>query len=213
MKTDLYNTNAEKVGQINLPTNIFGVKFSRLLISQSIRRYLSNRRSAHAKVKNRAEVAGTTRKMWAQKGTGRARHGSAKAPIFVGGGSAHGPQGDRNFKLASSKTFKKAVIKNILSRFAQDKHLLVVDKINSLPPKTKEAWNFVDKLENQNEILAKSKNIGVLTANPSVNVKRAFGNIEGFQVLTLKSLNPYHLSLQNFLIISHLAIKKLAKIK
>ena len=213
MKTDLYNTSAEIVGQVTLPANIFGIEFSDLLVSQSIRNFLSNNRSAHAKVKNRAEVAGTTRKMWAQKGTGRARHGSAKAPIFVGGGRAHGPHGDRNFSLKTNKTTKKLVINSILSDFANNKRLLVIDKISSLPSQTKKARELINKLEKQNKILSQSKRIGILVAKISDNTKRAFGNLPGFTILSLQSLNVRDLSLQNYLIISRLAVKKLAQIK
>lgn len=213
MKIDLYNTNAEIIGQVTLPSNVFGVEFPELLVSQSIRNFLSNRRSAHAKVKNRAEVAGTTRKMWAQKGTGRARHGSAKAPIFVGGGRAHGPRGDRNYSLKMNKTAKIIAIKSILSDFANKKRLLAIDKISSLPPKTKKAWDFIDKLEKQDKILSQSKRIGILVAKNSDNIKRAFGNIPGFKILSLQSLNVRDLSLQNYLIISRLAVQKLAKTK
>jgi len=78
-KTPVYNLKAEIVSNITLPKNVFGVKISEKLINNAVRIYLSNQRSSHAKVKDRGEVAGTTKKMWAQKGTGRARHGSAKA--------------------------------------------------------------------------------------------------------------------------------------
>lgn len=213
MKIDLYNTNAEIIGQVTLPSTIFGVEFSDLLVSQSIRNFLSNRRSAHAKVKNRAEVAGTTRKMWAQKGTGRARHGSAKAPIFVGGGRAHGPRGNQNYRLNTNKTAKKLALNSILTDFANKKRLLAIDKISSLPSQTKKAGELIDKLEKQNKILSQSKRIGILVAKNSDNIKRAFGNLPGFKVLSLQSLNVHDLSLQNYLIISRLAVKKLAQIK
>jgi len=177
MKIDLYNTNAEIVGQLALPTTVFGQAFSPLLVSQSIRNFLSNHRSAHAKVKNRAEVAGTTRKMWAQKGTGRARHGSAKAPIFVGGGRAHGPHGDRNFSLKTNKATKIITIRSILSNFANQKKLLVIDKFSPLSPKTNQARDFIEKLEKQVKALSQSKRIGILVAKNPNNIKRAFSNL------------------------------------
>lgn len=208
MKTDLYNTNAEKIGQVTLPANVFGVEFSDLLVSQSIRNFLSNRRSAHAKVKNRAEVAGTTRKMWAQKGTGRARHGSAKAPIFVGGGRAHGPRGNQNYQLKSNRSSIKVAIRSLLSSFVKDKKLLLVDKISQINPKTKDGFKFLLKLN-----LKPESRIGILTSLPKDNVTKAFKNIPGLTLLNLQSLNVYQLSCQNFLIISQAAVKKLAKLK
>ena len=90
MTTDLYNLSGEKIGDLNLPKSVFDVKINEVLVSQAIRVLQSRSRSAHAKTKHRGEIAGTNQKMWAQKGTGRARHSTAKAPQFVGGGSAHG---------------------------------------------------------------------------------------------------------------------------
>ena len=142
MKTQLYNLQAESIGEITLPKEVFGLEYKPQLISLALRVYRSNLRSSHAKVKDRGEVAGTTKKMWAQKGTGRARHGSAKAGIFVGGGSVHGPQGNQNYKLSLNKKVKKAAFNHLLSKFAQEKSIIVIDQFKQLPPKTKEAWNF-----------------------------------------------------------------------
>jgi len=209
MKTSIYNIQGEVVGQITLPAKTFDVKISPTLIAQSIRVYLSNQRKSHATAKDRGDVAGTTKKMWSQKGTGRARHGSAKAGIFVGGGSAHGPQGNQNYTLKLSKKMKTAALKAVLTQFATSKSIIVVDKLSTLEPKTKAAWSFVDKLEKQSESLAKSKKIGIITSKSLPNVKRAFGNIPGLNLLSLNTLNTYNLSNQNFLIFTKKAIESL----
>jgi large subunit ribosomal protein L4 len=209
MKTDLYNLMGEKIGDLNLPKSVFDVKINEVLISQAIRVIQSRSRSAHAKTKHRGEIAGTNQKMWAQKGTGRARHSTAKAPQFVGGGSAHGPRGDQNFQLKLTKRMKVVALNSVLSKFAQNKAILAIEKISSITPKTKIAWDLVDKLETSNKLLADSRRIGLVTTTTLPNVKRAFRNIPGLTLLSLSSLNPYNLSLQNFLIFTKKAIIKL----
>lgn len=211
MKAELFNLQAEKIGEVTLPKAIFESEHPDSLIAQAVRVYLSNQRTSHAKVKDRGEVAGTTKKMWAQKGTGRARHSSAKAPQFVGGGSAHGPQGNQNYDLKLTKKMKKAAISAILTKFAQKKAIIAIDKIGDIEPKTKVAWNFIDKMENASKLVAESKKIGIITTKPVTNVKRAFGNIPGFSLLSLSSLNVYNLSNLNCLIFTQKAIESLAK--
>jgi large subunit ribosomal protein L4 len=209
MKIPIFNLEAQKLGQTTLPLKIFSAPLYPRLEAQAIRVYLANQRQAHAKTKHRNEFAGTTRKMWSQKGTGRARHGSAKAPIFVGGGSAHGPRGDRNYKLSLSKNQKKLALRSILSRFAQGQCLLVIDHLSKLPPKTKAAQTLLNKLADTNQLLDSSHKIAIITSANLPNIKRAFANLPGIKLLCLRSLNTYHLANQNFLIFSRRAIKHL----
>lgn len=213
MKTQIYNIEAKKIGEITLPASVFGIKVSDKLIAQSVRIFLCNQRKSHAKAKTRGEVSGTTKKMWAQKGTGRARHGSAKAPIFVGGGVTHGPTGNENYSLKLNKKVKRLAINSILSKFAANKKILVIDKINSLEPKTKQAVKLLSGLKADNEVLSTSKKVGIITTKTLENVKRSFGNIPKVNLLSLKSLNVYDLSNQNFLILSKQTVEKFAKQK
>jgi len=211
MKAPIFNLQGENVGEMTLSAKIFDIKDKDELIANSIRIFQSNSRTAHAKVKDRGEVAGTTKKMWAQKGTGRARHSTAKVGIFVGGGSAHGPQGNQNYKLRLNKKVKKLAFNAILSKFAQNKSIIVIDQFKPLIPKTKEGSILIDKLGKANEVLAKSKKIAIITKSTQPNVKRAFNNIPGINPLSLNSINLYNLSNQNFLVISQKAIEKLNK--
>ncbi|MFA4827149.1 MAG: 50S ribosomal protein L4 [Candidatus Shapirobacteria bacterium] len=207
MKAPLYNIKAEKISEVTLP-KIFDRKISSVLISRAIRVYLSNQRSAHAKVKDRGEVAGTTKKMWPQKGTGRARHGSAKAGIFVGGGSVHGPQGNQNYSLTLSKSQKTVARDSILARFAKNNSILIIEELNSIVPKTKEGFKLISSFKKLHELSLRSK-IGIITRNPQPNAKRAFGNLPRVTLLPLTSLNSYDLANQNFLIFSQKAIESL----
>lgn len=211
IKAPIFNLQGDSVGEVTLSAKIFDIKGKDQLISEAIRVYQSNLRSSHAKAKDRGEISGTTKKMWAQKGTGRARHSTAKAGIFVGGGVAHGPQGNQNYKLRLNKKVKKLVFNAILSKFAQSNSIIVIDQFKPLIAKTKEGWAFIDRLEKVNETLAKCKKIGVITKSVQPNVSRAFNNIPNINPLSLNSLSLYNLSNQNFLIISQKAIEKLNK--
>lgn len=211
MKVQIYNIKAEKVGEIALPKEVFDVKISEKLISQAIRVYLANQRSSFAKAKSRGEVVGTTQKVWAQKGTGRARHGSRKAPIFVGGGSAQGPDGMQNYTLKLSKKMKIVAINSVLTKFAKDKKIMIIDSFEKLVPKTKEGINLIAGLQAADEVLSKSSKVGIITTETIPNVKRAFGNIPGVNLLSLKSLNIYDLSNQNFLILSQKTLDNYSK--
>lgn len=211
MKTQIYNIKAEKVGEIALPKSVFDTKVSEKLISQAIRVYLANQRSSYAKAKTRSDVAGTRQKVYAQKGTGRARHGNRTAPIFVGGGSAMGPDGLQNYKLKLSKKMKIVAINSILTKFAQDKKIIIIDSFEKLAPKTKEGIKLITGLRASDEVLSKSSKVGIITIETIPNLKRAFGNLPKTNLLSLKSLNVYDLSNQNFLIFSQDTLDILSK--
>jgi len=211
MKIKLFDLKAQAQGEISLPSSVFETKVSSSLVAQAIRVYRHNQRKARAKAKSRSEIRGTTQKMWAQKGTGRARHGSAKAPIFVGGGVAQGPSGKQNYKLKLSKTMRRKALHSLLSQFALKKNILSVDKLSSLTPKTKTAATLIKNLKQKDENLAKSKKIAIITSVSQAKVKRAFSNLPFVTLLNLNSLSVYALSRQNFLIFSPKAIKLLSK--
>lgn len=211
MKAQIYNIKAEKVGEVALPKEIFEAKVSEKLISQAIRVYLANQRSSYAKAKTRSDVAGTRQKVWAQKGTGRARHGNRTAPTFVGGGSAMGPDGLQNYKLNISKKMKTVAINSVLTKFAQDKKILIIDSFEDLAPKTKEGIKLLTGLKASDEVLSKSSKVGIITPQTLTNVKRAFGNLPKTNLLSLKSLNVYDLSNQNFLIITQKTLDSFTK--
>ncbi|MDP4009843.1 MAG: 50S ribosomal protein L4 [Candidatus Shapirobacteria bacterium] len=211
MKTAVYNTKAEKLSEITLPKSVFDAKISEQLIAQAIRVYLANQHHSYAKTKTRAEVIGTTQKVWAQKGTGRARHGSRKASLFVGGGVTFGPRGVQNYTLKLPQKMKIAALNSILTKFAQDKRILVIDKIGSIDPKTKKGLKLLTGLRAVNEVLSDSSKVGIITTKTLNNVRRAFRNLPKTNLLSLKSLNVYDLSNQNFLIFSKKAVAKIIK--
>lgn len=211
MKIKIYNLQGQPVGEATLSKQVFGAKDNPTLISQAIRVFIGNQRSSTAKAKNRNEVHGTTKKVWAQKGTGRARHGSRKAPIFVGGGVTHGPTGEQSFKLSISQKMRQGALKSLLSRFAAEGRIIAIEKFSTIAPKTKEGWKLFDLLEKSDKKLADSRRVGVITTKTLPNITRSLGNISGINLLSLQSLNIYDLSLQNYLVFSKKALAKLSK--
>lgn len=138
MKTPLYNQNAEKVGEVDLNAKIFEVKPSVHLLAEAVRTQLSNARKGLAHTKTRGEVSGGGKKPWKQKGTGRARAGSTRGPIWRHGGVALGPRSDRNWELKINKKAKTKALFMSLSEKAKAGKLIVIDKLTVELPKTKE---------------------------------------------------------------------------
>lgn len=205
MKLPIYNIKGESVGEITLP-KLFSTTCSESLIAQAVRVYRNNQRKSHAYAKDRGDISGTSAKMWPQKGTGRARHSTAKASQFVGGGIAHGPTGDQNFKLEIPKKQKKLAINAILSKFAKNKQIIIVDDLKVLDPKTKAADKFITCLSALDEVLSKSRRIGIISSEVLDNAKRAFNNLPGIEMLNLNSLNVFNISNKNCLIFTKKAI-------
>lgn len=202
MKINLYNLKAELIGQYDLSKDVFLAKINDTLVSQSVRVFLSNQRKSHAKAKTRGQVAGTTKKIWSQKGTGRARHGDSRAPIFVGGGSAHGPQGDQNYKLKINKKMAKIATRSALSMFAKNNTIIAIDKFDSIKPKTKQAQILIEKLNKAEDLLKKSKRPAIIINPSEKNPKICFKNLSMVNVLNSNSLNPYTLLKHDFLVFS-----------
>src|SRR5262249_39709386 len=137
MKADLYNLKNEVVGTVDLPDAIFGAKWNSTLVKQVMDAQLANARRPWAHVRDRSEVSGGGKKPWRQKGTGRARHGSTRSPIWVGGGKAHGPRNDKDYSQKVNKKMKRAALFSVLSRKAKDGELKVFESLAVEAPKTK----------------------------------------------------------------------------
>jgi large subunit ribosomal protein L4 len=213
IKVKVFDTTAKETGEYKLPAEFFEAKINPDLIRQAVYVHLNNQRKSHAKTKGRGEVEGTNQKMWAQKGTGRARHSTAKAPIFVGGGRAHGPRGDQNFSLKMTKKMRQAAIRSALSLFADKKSIIIIDKISQLSPKTKEAVKLITGLKSQNKVLSEGRKIGIITSSSNAKTKRAFGNLPKVKLLNLNSLNCYDLTKQDFILFTKKAVEVMAKSK
>jgi large subunit ribosomal protein L4 len=145
LKVDVYNHKGEKTGSLSLPKEIFGQKINNKLLAQAVRVYRGRKRKASAKTKSRSEVVASKRKIWRQKGTGRARHGSRNAPIFVKGGVAHGPTGKQNFTKKLSKKMKKAALKSALATKAGDKKISNLKNVRISKADSLNAYEILQK--------------------------------------------------------------------
>ncbi|EKD64526.1 MAG: hypothetical protein ACD_50C00352G0006 [uncultured bacterium] len=188
LSLDLFDIKGKTAGKIDLPKEIFGAKINNQLLAQAVRVYLANQRKGTAETKTRGEVHGSTRKIWRQKGTGRARHGSKKAPIFVHGGIAFGPH-PRDFSLKISKKMKRQALFSALSSKLKSNEIKAVTGLEKLDPKTKSMADVINNLG----IDKKKRNILMITPlkNDLENVYRAARNLEGVRILNANVLNTY----------------------
>lgn len=206
-KVDLYTKTGRKSGQISLPKEIFAASINEQLMAQAVRVYLANQRKSGAKTKTRGEVKGSRRKIWRQKGTGRARHGDKYAPIFVGGGRAHGPTGKENYKLKMSKKMKRKALFSALTSKLKDKELIVVKDLVKAEPKTKEMAKIMASLPLKNK-----KKILLVLPEVLDNVIRAGRNLVDVDLAQANQLNSYQILNHDQLVFMKESVEKLKKV-
>jgi len=186
LSLSIYDINGKEQKTVELPKDVFSVTVNPSLLAQAVRVYLVNQRQGNVSVKTRGEVVGSTRKIYRQKGTGKARHGAIKAPIFVGGGIAHGPkQKDYNLKF-NKKEKKMALFASLSEKLKEKKIFGLEDKALTIKPKTKIFVNFLEKLK-----LSDKNNLIVLLKMEKNNLILAMRNIPGISFIDARSLNPY----------------------
>lgn len=187
-KASVYSAKGIKRPAITLP-KIFSEKENKVLLAQAIRVYENRLHPGLSKTKRRGEVIASTRKIWRQKGTGRARHGARSAPIFVGGGKAHGPTGLKR-QLALPKKMRQKALNVALSLKARNGRIIVVDNISSLK-KTKEGQDFINKIVSKEKKVGKDQRFTFVLADGNSEARLALRNIEGVEVEAYRNLNAY----------------------
>lgn len=205
MKVNIYNQKGENIGQTELPAGVFGVKVIPDLLHQVVISQQANRRQGTAHTKGRGEVSGGGKKPWRQKGTGRARHGSTRSPIWKGGGVAFGPTRERVYKRIIPKIMAKKAILMTLSVKAQNNLLIVLDDLNIPERKTKAVAQILNKLP------AKGKTALVALANHDPIFVRAARNIPKIATMQVKDFNALDLLSCQYLILSEPGIAVLEK--
>ncbi|MDE2019294.1 MAG: 50S ribosomal protein L4 [Patescibacteria group bacterium] len=190
MQTDVYNLKNEIVGKLELPDNIFGAKWNAALVKQVLDAQLANRREPWAHVKFRGEVRGGGKKPWRQKGTGRARHGSIRSPIWVGGGKAHGPRNDRDYSQKINKKMKRSALFALLSRKMKDGEVKIFEQLAVEQPKTKTLASALRPILNMDK---KARRYDTLLIAPgeNKNLFRASSNLQKAKAIDAASLNVY----------------------
>ena len=184
MKIDLISQNKEKIKNIELPSSIFEVPFNETLIHEVVTSYLTNSRAGTKAQKNRSAARGGGAKPWRQKGTGRARAGTIRSPLWVGGGKTFAATNKTYHKKINKKVLKSA-LKSIFSALARENRLIVIDEITIKEPKTKFMIGFLEKLELENVL--------IILKELEINIKLASRNIPNVEVITLDKMNPVNL--------------------
>lgn len=175
------------MGKVELPEKVFGIEMNRDLLFQVINSLMSNKRKVIAHTKGRGDVRGGGKKPWRQKGTGRARHGSIRSPIWKGGGVTFGPTKERNFKKKINRKMAKKALFVALSSKAKDGQLLVLDSIKLSNPKTKEMAAIV---RNFKSFLGNRPNALLVVPSSDENIKRSSRNLPDFSAIEVRNLNP-----------------------
>ncbi|MEK9180092.1 MAG: 50S ribosomal protein L4 [Patescibacteria group bacterium] len=190
MQTDVYNLENKVVEKTELPEGVFGAKWRPALVAQVLRAQLANRRRPWAHAKTRAEVRGGGRKPWRQKGTGRARHGSIRSPLWVGGGKSHGPNKERDYSQKINKKMRNQALASVLSKKFKDGNVKVFSSLELETPKTKILAAALRKIL---AVPAKDKRYDVLLVAGEGNrsITRAASNLQKTKAVHANSLNIY----------------------
>lgn len=200
MKVNVYNQKGEEAGTVVLPKDIFEVEINPDVVYQVAIAQAANRRKPIANTKGRGEVRGGGKKPWRQKGTGRARHGSIRSPLWRGGGITFGPTKEKIYKQKINEKVKRIALFMVLSAKARDNVLTVMDEIKFSEPKTKQMKDIIKALALKGSVL-------VAFPGPQKNVFLSTRNIPGAKAIEAKNLNVFDLLSSKNLLMSKDAIK------
>ena len=203
-KIDVYNIEGKKVSDIELKDEVFGIIPNEDVVHSVLKNYLANQRQGTQNTKTRSEVSGGGKKPWRQKGTGRARQGSIRAPQWIKGGIALGPK-QRSYKYTLNKKERRLAIKSILSSKVAESQLVVVDKFNFKEIKTKQMAVALKNLKVEEKAL-------ILLPEKDMNVQKSARNIEGVKTSLVNTINVYDLLKYNKLVVTLDTVKKLEEV-
>ena len=206
MKYDVYNAQGKKSGSVELPENVFGVKWNDSLMHQVVTSMQDNARTPVAHVKGRGQVRGGGRKPWAQKGTGRSRHGSSRSPIWRGGGVTHGPSNQKVFSRVIPQKMRAKALFMALSQKAKDGKIVFVDSFGIDKPSTATAKKALFALSKSGfETLNASKgNVALIAFSDAKEAStKSFRNISSVELESMANLNPVEVLKYKFLIIEN----------
>jgi len=201
---DVYNVEGKKVKSVELKEEIFGIEPNEAVVHSVLVNFLANQRQGTQNTKTRAEVRGGGRKPWRQKGTGRARQGSIRAPQWIKGGIALGPK-PRSYKYTVNKKEKRLAIKSILSSKVLEKELVVIDTLSLNEIKTKEMVKVLTNLKVEGKSL-------IVLPEKNENVQKSARNIEGVKTSLVNTINVYDLLKYKNLVITLDTVKKIEEV-
>ena len=203
-KVNVYNMLGEQVGEIELSDEVFGIEVNQHAVYEVVKNQLANRRQGTQSVKTRAEVRGGGKKPWRQKGTGRARIGSSRAPHWTGGGVTFAPK-PRDYSYKVPKKVKRLAMKSALTSKVENNEIIVIDELNFDAPKTKDMVNLLTKLNADTKAL-------IVTADKNENVIKSANNISTVQTTVVNNLNVYDILKYNSFIITKDAVRKVEEV-
>lgn len=204
METALYNVEAKRVGEITLPKEVFDVRWNPELVHQVVTSMQANQRKGTAHAKDRGEVRGGGRKPWRQKGTGRARHGSIRSPIWIGGGVTHGPRADKIYTKRVPHKMAQKALASVLSQKARDKEIIILEEFHFPAIKTKEGSALFKRFQDTGIVASAMGKRGVLVAIPEGEgiMMRMFRNIPYAAAVAARDLNVVDAARFTYLIFS-----------
>lgn len=203
-KVALYNIQGDKVGEIELSDEVFGVEIRPDIMHRAVLSYLANQRLGTASTLTRAEVSGGGRKPWRQKGTGRARHGSIRSPIWRKGGIVFGPK-PRSFSMKMPNKLKRFALKSALSAKTKENELILLDSLTMEAPKTKQMVSILSNLKVDKKSL-------IVIADKDENVVKSARNIPGVKTTYVNTLNVYDILNHDYLIMTQEAAKRVEEV-
>jgi large subunit ribosomal protein L4 len=212
MEAPVYNLKGEKTEALELPESVFGLKWNSDLVHQVVESMRSNKRAGTAKTKDRGEVRGGGKKPWRQKGTGRARHGSIRSPIWIGGGVTHGPSGQKKYGRKINKKAGKKAFNMILAKKLSDREILILDRIELEEAKTRRAagiLKILSRIDGFEKLAEKGTKIIIGPENPQS--AKAFRNIAGLRTVQLGNLSVLDALSARFLIFGKKDFMNIAK--
>jgi large subunit ribosomal protein L4 len=201
---DVRNLEGKKVGTVELADDVFSAKVNQNLLHETVRHFLAGKRSGTHKTKDKSEVSGAGRKLWKQKGTGRARIGSIRSPLWRHGGTVHGPV-PRKYDYALPKKMIVGALRSALSSKLAEEKMTVVDGWTLDSHKTKPFRQALSKLD------AETRTILLVATDANVNLERASRNLEGVTLVPARSLGPYDLMRHDRVMLSREAAEKLSR--
>ncbi|NCN11944.1 50S ribosomal protein L4 [Candidatus Kaiserbacteria bacterium] len=206
MDAKVFSQEGKETGKVTLPEAVFGVAWNPDLVHEVVIGMQANARSSSAHTKGRGDVRGGGKKPWKQKGTGRARHGSRRSPIWVGGGVSHGPTSEKDYSVKINKKVRAKALALVLSKKFADQEVLFVDSVKFTEPKTKDAKFIVSALAKVTglEMLAtKRKNAAVVVlAGRDLLIEKSFRNFGNIEVMQAKDVNPVDLLTYKYVVVA-----------
>jgi large subunit ribosomal protein L4 len=200
---DVVDLNNQKVGQLDLADEVFGAEVNESLLYEAVRQYQAGQRAGTHKTKVRSEVAGSGKKLWKQKGTGRARMGSVRSPLWRHGGTVHGPV-PRDYSYKLPKKMLLGALRSALSAKVRDGELKVVQAFSFPDHKTKSAMGALAKLDAGRTVL-------VVDNGDNRNLELGIRNLKGVTLLATREVNPYHLLGHKSVLLSEAAARKFSE--